>query len=230
MLHKFLEVFSCFDWDRYCLSLRGPIALDSFPNPVGARLSGRACPPVHWRVCAQQDVISLTWRSQYRQRKRLPALQHLKHLGELLSTVTVEPRAAEPGAPPPLLSDDFLVAVLAAYAPPASNPPRAFAVKQLNVSDPLVRLPRPSASQLCRGLCSASPGCLRLSGPLLAPRLGYHGDTDSMSLVHEGMAWHAGRRRRTTWAAASARPARRASARRSRTAPPRCTLQPCRRA
>ena len=36
VLHKFLEVFSCFDWDRYCLSLRGPIALDSFPNPVGA--------------------------------------------------------------------------------------------------------------------------------------------------------------------------------------------------
>ena len=40
VLHKFLEVFSGFDWDRYCLSLRGPIALDSFPNPVGARLWG----------------------------------------------------------------------------------------------------------------------------------------------------------------------------------------------
>ena len=36
VLHKFLEVFSVFDWDRFCLSLRGPIALDSFPNPVGA--------------------------------------------------------------------------------------------------------------------------------------------------------------------------------------------------
>ena len=48
VLHKFLEVFSCFDWDRYCLSLRGPIALDSFPNPVGARPSAREW-PVH--VC-----------------------------------------------------------------------------------------------------------------------------------------------------------------------------------
>jgi len=38
VLHKFLEVFSVFDWDRFGLSLRGPIALDSFPNPVGAPL------------------------------------------------------------------------------------------------------------------------------------------------------------------------------------------------
>ena len=56
--------------------------------------------------------------------------------------VAVEPRAAELGALPPLLSDDFLAAVLAAYSPPAPNPPRAFAVKQLNVSDPLARPPR----------------------------------------------------------------------------------------
>lgn len=56
---------------------------------------------------------------------------------------------AEPGAPPLLLSDDFLAAVLAAYSPPAPNPPRAFAVKQLNVSDPLVRPPRLLACEVC---------------------------------------------------------------------------------
>ena len=35
VLHKFLEVFSQFDWDKYCLSLRGPIILSSFPDPQG---------------------------------------------------------------------------------------------------------------------------------------------------------------------------------------------------
>ncbi len=50
----------------------------------------------------------------------------------------VEPRVREPGGAPPLLSDEHLAAMLAGYAPPAPSPPRAFAVKQLNVADPLV--------------------------------------------------------------------------------------------
>ena len=58
VLHKFLEVFSCFDWDRYCLSLRGPIALDSFPNPVGVRPSAREW-PAHVCACQQQDLQDL---------------------------------------------------------------------------------------------------------------------------------------------------------------------------
>lgn len=33
VLHKFLTVFSKFDWDTQCLSLRGPIPLSTFPNP-----------------------------------------------------------------------------------------------------------------------------------------------------------------------------------------------------
>ena len=88
----------------------------------------------------------------------------------------VEPRVAEPGAPPPLLSDEFLVTVLAAYAPPAPNPPRAFAVKQLNVSDPLVRPPRPGASRMLDhclrpetlGLCLSRPGAHLLHDRALA--------------------------------------------------------------
>ncbi|GAB4814831.1 hypothetical protein N2152v2_001877 [Parachlorella kessleri] len=33
VLGKFLEVFSSFNWDEYCLSLQGPIPLNTFPNP-----------------------------------------------------------------------------------------------------------------------------------------------------------------------------------------------------
>lgn len=33
VLHKFLEVFSRFDWDAHCLSLNGPIPLNTFPDP-----------------------------------------------------------------------------------------------------------------------------------------------------------------------------------------------------
>jgi hypothetical protein len=38
VLHRFLEAFAAFDWDRYCLSLRGPVPLSSFPDPQGRRL------------------------------------------------------------------------------------------------------------------------------------------------------------------------------------------------
>lgn len=38
VLHKFLESFSQFNWDKYCLSLQGPIGLSSFPSPVGKLL------------------------------------------------------------------------------------------------------------------------------------------------------------------------------------------------
>jgi hypothetical protein len=37
VLHKFLEVFSAFDWDTFALSLQGPIRLASFPNAKRAR-------------------------------------------------------------------------------------------------------------------------------------------------------------------------------------------------
>ena len=69
---------------------------------------------------------------------------------------------AKPGAPPLLLSDEFLVAVLAAYSPPAPTPPRTFAVKQLNVSDPLVRPPHSRASEAVHPRCcvqNLKPAC-----------------------------------------------------------------------
>ena len=33
VLHRFLTVFSTFDWDNMCLSVNGPIPLNTFPNP-----------------------------------------------------------------------------------------------------------------------------------------------------------------------------------------------------
>ncbi len=35
VLHKFLQVFGDFDWDRHCLSLHGPIPLNTLPNGEG---------------------------------------------------------------------------------------------------------------------------------------------------------------------------------------------------
>ena len=54
VLHKFLEVFSAFDWDTYALSLQGPIPLSAYPDGQGkasclGRLSARQscwCPMV----------------------------------------------------------------------------------------------------------------------------------------------------------------------------------------
>ena len=42
LLRAFLHTFARFDWDRYALSLLGPVRLDSFPNPRGARRAARA--------------------------------------------------------------------------------------------------------------------------------------------------------------------------------------------
>lgn len=35
VLQRFLEVLSGFDWNRYCMSMLGPIPLSSFPRPYG---------------------------------------------------------------------------------------------------------------------------------------------------------------------------------------------------
>ncbi|KAI4994183.1 hypothetical protein ZWY2020_029231 [Hordeum vulgare] len=34
VLYRFLEYFSKFDWDKYCISLNGPVALSSLPNLI----------------------------------------------------------------------------------------------------------------------------------------------------------------------------------------------------
>lgn len=47
MLHKFLTVFSKFDWDKLCLSLQGPIPLSSFPDPKRER-PPLSCCHLHW--------------------------------------------------------------------------------------------------------------------------------------------------------------------------------------
>jgi hypothetical protein len=33
VLRSFLRVFAAFDWDKYCLSMMGPVPLASFPHP-----------------------------------------------------------------------------------------------------------------------------------------------------------------------------------------------------
>ncbi len=58
VLHKFLEVFSEFDWDKYCLSLQGPIVLSSFPDPRG-KCCIAACLLI---IChASQDNHAYAW-------------------------------------------------------------------------------------------------------------------------------------------------------------------------
>jgi len=44
VFHRFMQVFAEFDFDRYCLSILGPIELDSFPHP---RLDALALPADH---------------------------------------------------------------------------------------------------------------------------------------------------------------------------------------
>uniref|UniRef100_A0A0E0D757 PAP/OAS1 substrate-binding-related domain-containing protein n=1 Tax=Oryza meridionalis TaxID=40149 RepID=A0A0E0D757_9ORYZ len=39
VLYKFLEYFSKFDWDKYCISLNGPVPLSSLPNLTGESYS-----------------------------------------------------------------------------------------------------------------------------------------------------------------------------------------------
>lgn len=38
MLYKFLDYFSKFDWDNYCISLKGPVPKSSLPDIVGKQV------------------------------------------------------------------------------------------------------------------------------------------------------------------------------------------------
>ena len=37
VLYRFLDYFSKFDWDSYCISLNGPVRKSSLPDIVGKR-------------------------------------------------------------------------------------------------------------------------------------------------------------------------------------------------
>lgn len=37
VLYRFLDYFSKFDWDNYCVSLKGPVSKSSLPDIVGAQ-------------------------------------------------------------------------------------------------------------------------------------------------------------------------------------------------
>lgn len=95
---------------------------------LGARLAAHA--PVH------QQQSSFSYRDASVGAHYVPTVGC--RLKVDVTPAAVEPRVREPGGAPPLLSDEHLAAMLAGYAPPAPSPPRAFAVKQLNVADPLV--------------------------------------------------------------------------------------------
>lgn len=38
VLHRFLDYYSTFDWDNYCISINGPVAISSLPEIVGRLL------------------------------------------------------------------------------------------------------------------------------------------------------------------------------------------------
>lgn len=37
VLYRFLDYLSKFDWDNYCVSLKGPVSKSSLPDIVGAQ-------------------------------------------------------------------------------------------------------------------------------------------------------------------------------------------------
>lgn len=51
VLLKFLQVFSKFDWDTFCLSLQGLIPLNSFPD-----FKGKGC-LLHCVLCVVHPVL-----------------------------------------------------------------------------------------------------------------------------------------------------------------------------
>lgn len=48
VLHKFLQVFADFNWDKECLSLQGPIALDELQDAAGVQPPWQLSCPRAW--------------------------------------------------------------------------------------------------------------------------------------------------------------------------------------
>lgn len=128
VLCKFLEVFSIFNWDEYCLSLQGPIPLNTFPNPVGR------CSHTKKNILFILRVIS---------GKLNRFLSHKGHYQDVLlcfHAFAVDIHGIDMSSV--LLDSVFLDDVLAKYsvqpAKGATPNPAQFPLKYLNIMDPLL--------------------------------------------------------------------------------------------
>lgn len=57
VLYKFLEYFSKFDWDKYCISLNGPVLLSSLPSPAGESCILFLCQVITRHVLTGLNII-----------------------------------------------------------------------------------------------------------------------------------------------------------------------------
>lgn len=113
VLYKFLDYFSKFDWDNYCVSLSGPICISSFPEVTG-----------EYSCCNQ------IYRQVFLTKRLYNSL-----LFSICFAVEVPENCADL-----LLTNDFLRDSLNRFSVSSGTPEvisRAFQMKHLNIVDPL---------------------------------------------------------------------------------------------
>ncbi len=91
-LQLFLVEFSTFDWDRYGLTLAGPVPLASFPNAAGEKQAWQQAWP---HICAHGAALAST-ALRTPQQARQQAWQHTRRAQGCSALLPAE---AGPGAP-----------------------------------------------------------------------------------------------------------------------------------
>ena len=114
VLYKFLDYFSNFDWENYCISLNGPIHISSLPDVVGEQLHFAFMPNY---VCSTLYMIKL-----------------------LMPLILFAVETPENGGGDLLLSNNFLKECVDMFSVPSrgfETNSRTFPQKHLNIVDPL---------------------------------------------------------------------------------------------
>ena len=150
MLHKFLESFSQFNWDKYCLSLQGPIGLSSFPSPIGKLLLHvPSDADLHTACILVLTLMHALFGLRATCQARSADHSSLPLPTQLCTALAAVERPAEMKEDSMLLSDDFTEEMMELYSPvrhkqaPDSKPvlpqpSKSFPVKLLNIMDPLL--------------------------------------------------------------------------------------------
>lgn len=130
VLYRFLEYYSKFDWENYCISLKGPVCKSSLPDIVG-----KQCAPIILKLSRFHSIATFL--------SLCVSSIHATYSGSYMFLIIVVPflvKVPENGWTDLMFSEEFLencVEMFSVSSRKLEGKPKAFQPKHLNIIDPL---------------------------------------------------------------------------------------------